>query len=79
MNKFPFLLLIGAAAIAPAATSASRPAHDKGEVILHAWSWSLDTIANNMKKIADAGYDYVQTSPVQRCFVGEDGGMALFS
>lgn len=49
------------------------------EVILHAWSWSFNTIADNMRKIADAGYDYIQTSPAQTCFVGEDGGMALFS
>ena len=49
------------------------------QVILHAWSWSFNTIADNMKAIADAGYDFVQTSPAQACFVGEDGGMALFS
>lgn len=49
------------------------------EVILHAWSWSFNTIADNMKQIAEAGYDYVQTSPAQACFVGEEGGMALFS
>lgn len=49
------------------------------DVILHAWSWSFDTIAANMKEIADAGYTYVQTSPANTCFVGEDGGMALFS
>ena len=47
--------------------------------ILHAWSWSFDTIAANMKTIADAGFDFVQTSPANTCFVGEDGGMALFS
>lgn len=61
------------------AAYAERPLAPEGEVILHAWSWSLDTIASNMKKIADAGYDYVQTSPVQACYVGDDGGMALFS
>ncbi|WP_289857673.1 alpha-amylase family glycosyl hydrolase [uncultured Muribaculum sp.] len=49
------------------------------DAILHAWSWSFDTIAANMKNIADAGFAYVQTSPVNTCFVGEDGGMALFS
>ncbi len=48
-------------------------------VILHAWSWSFDTIAANMKNIADAGFDYVQTSPANTCFIGEEGGMALFS
>ena len=79
MTKLPILLLLGAATFTPAAINAGRPAHNKGEVILHAWSWSLDTIAANMKRIADAGYDYVQTSPVQRCFVGENGGMALYS
>lgn len=54
-------------------------ASTQDEVILHAWSWNLDTIANNMKLIAESGYDFVQTSPVQTCYVGEDGGMALFS
>lgn len=49
------------------------------QVILHAWSWSFKTIADNMKKIADAGYDFVQTSPAQTCYVGDNGGMALFS
>lgn len=49
------------------------------DVILHAWSWSFDTIAANMKDIAEAGYAYVQTSPANTCFVGENGGMALFS
>jgi alpha-amylase len=50
-----------------------------GEVILHAWTWSFDTIAANMKKIAESGYQYVQTSPAQACYVGDGGGMALFS
>lgn len=49
------------------------------DVILHAWSWSFDTIASNMRQIADAGYAYVQTSPANTCYVGEGGGMALFS
>ena len=54
-----------------------QPTND--EVILHAWSWSFDTIAANMKQIADAGFNYVQTSPANTCFVGEEGGMALYS
>ncbi len=49
------------------------------EVILHAWTWSFDTIAANMRQIAEAGYDYVQTSPAQACFIGDGGGMALYS
>lgn len=47
--------------------------------ILHAWSWSLNNIADNMRNIAESGYGYVQTSPVQACYVGDNGGMALFS
>lgn len=59
--------------------AAERPVGAQDEVILHAWSWSLDTIASNMKKIAESGYNYVQTSPVQACFVGDGGGRALYS
>ncbi len=73
-------MLIGLMACAPAAyanTPATAPTED--DVILHAWSWSLDTIAANMKDIAEAGYTFVQTSPVQACYVGDGGGMALFS
>lgn len=61
----------------PAAEVAKEPSED--EVILHAWTWSFDNVAKNMKQIAEAGYDYVQISPAQTCYVGEDGGMALFS
>lgn len=68
-----------AAAVSASACFAERPVSAQDEIILHAWSWSLDTIAANMKQIADAGYDMVQTSPVQRCFVGDNGGRALFS
>ena len=66
---------------AAAGVSAQSPAvaETENEVILHAWTWSLDTIAANMKDIAAAGYSYVQTSPVQACYVGDGGGMALFS
>ena len=79
-----FYHLAAAAAVAltacnPSATDDNPGAPSEDEVILHAWSWSFDTIAANMKQIADAGYAIVQTSPAQTCFVGEDGGMALFS
>lgn len=77
--KFTPILLLAAAGLPALASSYNpvRPADD--ETILQAWTWSLDTIAANMKNIADAGYTYVQTSPVQACYVGEGGGMALFS
>ena len=63
-----------------AGKSAQAPAEvTNDEVILHAWSWSFNTIGEHMKLIAEAGYDMVQTSPAQTCFVGEDGGLALWS
>lgn len=47
------------------------------DVILHAWCWSFNTIKDNMKQIADAGFRYVQTSPAQNCIIearGDKGG-----
>ena len=35
-------------------------------VILHAFNWSYNTIRENLKDIAEAGYTTVQTSPVQQ-------------
>lgn len=76
-------LILGSAALTLAATMTTAAIHDPkvpaDEVILHAWSWSFPTIAENMKDIAEAGFGYVQTSPANTCFVGEDGGLALFS
>lgn len=79
MSRFKTLLAAVSAIAVSAPSFASKLPGAQDEVILHAWSWSLDTIANNMKLIADAGYDYVQTSPVQRCYVGDGGGRALYS
>lgn len=54
--------------------------HPSGtEAILHAWSWNFKNIAENMKKIADAGYSMVQTSPVQQCWNPEGSKGMLFS
>lgn len=81
-------ILMTVAALAATAVGISSCSGSKGDqataetnddVILHAWSWSFNTIADNMKDIADAGYAYVQTSPANTCFVGEDGGMAIYS
>jgi len=80
--KFYHLAVAAAVALTacnPSAKDDNPGAPSEDEVILHAWSWSFDTIAANMNRIAAAGYDIVQTSPAQTCFVGEDGGMALFS
>lgn len=76
-----FLALTCAALLATSATWATerKSRATQNDVILHAWSWSFDTIAANMRDIAEAGYTYVQTSPANTCYVGDGGGMALFS
>ena len=48
------------------------------ETILHVWSWNFPTIAENMKKIADAGFTMLQTSPVNACFSPEGGNVKIF-
>ena len=82
--KITRLLLAAGVTAAPALLCSATPNKAQlpsadSDVILHAWTWSFDNIAKNMKAIADAGYDYVQTSPAQACYVGDGGGMALFS
>lgn len=78
-------ILLGVLTLCCASTSASgihdsRHASTSGsETILHAWTWSFDTIAANMHDIAAAGYTYVQTSPAQACYIGDGGGTALYS
>ena len=39
----------------------------KDGAILHAFCWSFNTIKENMKDIAEAGYTTVQTSPANAC------------
>lgn len=74
------LLLSGIGSVSASGIHDARHAAASGtETILHAWTWSFDTIAANMKDIAAAGYTYVQTSPAQACYVGDNGGPALFS
>ncbi len=43
--------------------------------ILHAWCWSFNTIKDNMKNIADAGYTSVQTCPINEVIVGNGGDL----
>ncbi|MBD7912754.1 MULTISPECIES: starch-binding protein [Clostridium] len=38
--------------------------------ILHAFSWSFNTIRERMKEIADCGYSSIQVSPIQTCYQG---------
>ena len=81
------LMIVAAASMALAANAAPEKGftkysdiHPSGtEAILHAWSWNFKNIADNMKKIADAGYSMVQTSPVQQCWNPEGSKGMLFS
>eukprot|EP00833_Pecoramyces_ruminatium_P016260 jgi/Orpsp1_1/1190292/evm.model.d7180000078054.1 len=41
--------------------------------ILHAFSWSFNTIKAKLPDIKKAGYTAIQTSPIQECLVGNDG------
>lgn len=45
--------------------------------ILHAWCWSFNTIKESMADIAAAGYSSIQTSPINECLVGANGGMQI--
>ena len=48
------------------------------EIILHAWSWSFNTIKEQLPEIKKAGYTIVQTSPINECYIGDNGGRQLF-
>lgn len=80
------LLLLALASVFTACSHKGQaPAEEvrtNDDVILHAWSWSFNTIRENMPDIAAAGYTIVQTSPAQHCVktAGDDkvGGMELF-
>lgn len=42
------------------------PKEKQHGAILHAFCWSFQTIKENMKQIADAGFTMVQTSPANK-------------
>lgn len=49
----------------------------QGSLILHCWCWNFNTIKENMQKIAEAGYSAVQTSPINKVYEGDDGGLKI--
>ena len=51
----------------------------KDGAILHAWCWSFNSIKENLKDIAEAGYTTVQTCPANECLRGDNGGMSIWS
>ncbi len=70
MKKLILALPLLAAALPAGAKDrmTHNPDATNEQIILHAWSWNFPAIAENMKRIADAGYTMVQTSPVQNCY-----------
>ena len=46
--------------------------------ILQCFCWDFETIINSLDDIAAAGFSAIQTSPINECLVGEDGGMQLY-
>ncbi len=46
--------------------------------ILQTFCWDFNTIKESMADIAAAGFSAVQTSPINECLEGEDGGMELY-
>ena len=77
MKKQILLTTAFALALSSATAQKQAVAETCDEVILHAWSWSFNTIRENMADIAAAGYSLVQTSPAQQCVTetrGDKGG-----
>ena len=66
INTFATSSDMSAAEVAAAASENGLAQNIQDGVILHAWNWDYDTIAENMADIAAAGYSAVQTSPVQQ-------------
>lgn len=82
MKKLTTLLLTAAVAVPTMGMAKDRITHNPDatneETILHVWSWSFPEIGKNMKRIADAGFTMIQTSPVQSCFSPEGGNKKIF-
>lgn len=78
MKHILLTTIAAAATILSASAKSPQPeAVTCDEVILHAWSWSFNTIRENLADIAAAGYTIVQTSPAQQCVTetrGDKGG-----
>ena len=45
--------------------------------ILHCWCWSFKTIEENLPRIAEAGFTAIQTSPINTCLEGDNGGLDM--
>lgn len=79
MKKIKSLFIASILAAAVSGSFAQTRQSIQEGAILHAWCWSFKTIAENMDKIAAAGFTAVQTSPANTCLVGDYGGLEIFS
>lgn len=50
----------------------------KDGAILQCFCWDFNTIKSSMQDIAAAGFSAIQTSPINECLEGENGGMQLY-
>ena len=50
----------------------------KDGAILHCFCWDFKTIENSLEDIAAQGFSSIQTSPINECLEGENGGMQLY-
>lgn len=50
----------------------------KDGAILHCFCWDFKTIENSLEDIAAQGFSAIQTSPINECLEGENGGMQLY-
>jgi alpha-amylase len=82
MKQRSLLGIMALAAIAMPSLAKDRMTHNPDytntDAILHVWSWNFPTIAENMQKIAEAGFTMIQTSPVQHCYNPEGGSKKIF-
>ena len=78
MKKIITIALIAVIGLFSGQASAADSGQGNNEIILHAWTWSFNTIREHLPEIKAAGYTIVQTSPINECVVGDNGGRQLF-
>ena len=78
MKKIIVTAIVAVMGLMAGMAQAAETGQGNNEIILHAWSWSFNTIREHLSEIKAAGYTIVQTSPINECVVGEGGGRQLF-
>lgn len=81
MLRHSLILSLASICLVPSslfAKEATENCKTNNDIILHAWTWSFNSIKTNLKDISNAGFTIIQTSPANECCVGDNGGMELF-